>query len=125
MKSFKSFLIEIHSKDQSLMNQRYSWENVIYLRKEKFTSITFKAEVFQSVKTKDNYCNEENSLKITNCYDKFYMLKLNCSFPWLKNIPRAPHIIGSASWPKIKNLQYHLSGVVEDLLGIHFLPMGK
>ena len=23
------------------------------------------------------------------------------------------------------NFQYHLSGVVEDLLGIHFLPMGK
>ena len=35
------------------------------------------------------------------------------------------HIIGSASWPKIKNFQYHLSGVVEDLLGINFLPMGK
>ena len=26
---------------------------------------------------------------------------------------------------KKKNFQYHLSGVVEDLLGIHFLPMGK
>ena len=89
MKGFKSFLIEIHPKDQSLMNQRYSWENLIYLRKEKFTSITFKAEVFQSVKTKENFCNEENSLKITNCYDNFYMLKLNCSFPWLKNKPRA------------------------------------
>ena len=26
---------------------------------------------------------------------------------------------------KKKNFQYHLSGVVEDPLGIHFLPMGK
>ena len=35
------------------------------------------------------------------------------------------HIIGSASWPKKKNFEYHLSGVVEDLLEIHFLPMSK
>ena len=35
------------------------------------------------------------------------------------------HIIGSTSWPKKKNFQYHLSGVVVDLLEVQFLPLGK
>ena len=35
------------------------------------------------------------------------------------------HIIGSASWPKIKNFQYHLSVIVVYPLGIHFLPIDK
>ena len=26
---------------------------------------------------------------------------------------------------KKKNFRYHLSGIVVDLLGVHFLPMGK
>ena len=34
------------------------------------------------------------------------------------------HIIGSASWLKIMNFQYHLSVIVMDPLGIHFLPIG-
>ena len=35
------------------------------------------------------------------------------------------HIIGSTSWPKKKNFQYHLSGVVVDLLEVQFLPLVK
>ena len=35
------------------------------------------------------------------------------------------HIIWSASWLNEKNFRYRLSEVVVDLLGVHFLPMGK
>ena len=44
---------------------------------------------------------------------------------FIENATFMAHIIGSTSWPKKKNIQYHLSGIVVDLLGAHFLPMGK
>ena len=59
-----------------------------------------------------------------NLYNSWFLGRINFG-PYMNSFIDYTHIIGSASWPKIKNFQYHLSGVVEDLLGIHFLPMGK
>ena len=84
MTNFKSIIIEVHQKHNSLMNQKYTWEKMNYLREGKFSSITFKPTIKESISTHLNKCNEKNSLKLTKCFDEFYMRKLNCSFPWLK-----------------------------------------
>ena len=85
MTRLKSILIEVHPKHQSRMNQRYTWETLNYLRKDKFASITYKASIQKSLKTKNYNCHINKLVKTTSCYDKFYMLKLNCSFPWIQN----------------------------------------
>ena len=38
-----------------------------------------------SVNTNHHRCKESNDFKLTNCYNEFYMKKMNCSFPWLKS----------------------------------------
>ena len=81
----KTLLLEVHPRHQSLMNQDYTWENIYYFIPGKVVWRTFSPTIFKSVKTKHQDCNEVNSLKVTQCFDNFYMSKLNCSFPWLKS----------------------------------------
>ena len=80
-----TLLIEVHAKDQSLMNQDYSWENLYYIKNGKRVWRTFKPTIRKSVSTKKRHCDGKNTLKVTSCFDSFYMTKLNCSFPWISN----------------------------------------
>ena len=45
---------------------------------------TSQATIVKKVNTQKYTCDETNSMKVTNCYNEFYMKKLNCSFPWIK-----------------------------------------
>ena len=85
MSAPKTLLLEVHPRHQSLMNQDYTWENIYYFIQGKVVWRTFSPTIFKSVNTKHQACNEENSLKVTQCFDDFYMSKINCSFPWLES----------------------------------------
>ena len=78
--------IEVHPKNQSLVNLDWSWKNVELVRRGQSIKIIFQAKINTKVNTRKHICNKNNNLKLTNCYDNFYMTKLNCSFPWQKNI---------------------------------------
>ena len=41
------------------------------------------AKIERHVRTKEYPCKEENNVDMTSCYNNFYMMKLNCSFPWI------------------------------------------
>ena len=85
MTYLNSLIIEINPKNQSLMNQLFSWEYLTFLKPGTASDHYFAATINKFVRTHKYQCNEEiNSVKLTSCYDEFYMMKLNCSFPWIK-----------------------------------------
>ena len=85
MTEFWSLIIETHSKDQSVMNQIFSWQNVNTIKPGMSSSRYWNAVIRKKTKTHKYACRENNSMKVTECYNEFYMRKLGCSFPWLKN----------------------------------------
>ena len=85
MTFLSELFIEIHSKDQSLMNQKWSFENMVSIREYKWHYNNRKAMIYKAVKTKNHDCNVKNSLKTTQCYNNFYMMKLKCYLPWLES----------------------------------------
>ena len=56
----------------------------------------------KKINTRKFPCDETNSMKTTECYNDFYMKKLNCSFPWMKDENKSYEKCGSNH--KIKNL---------------------
>ena len=85
MTDLYSLLIETHSKDQSVMNQIFSWQNVNTIKPGMTSSRYWNAVIRKKTKTHKYACHENNSMKVTECYDEFYMRKLGCSFPWFTN----------------------------------------
>ena len=62
----------------------------------------FQAMIMKRVNTKKHQCVEDNSFKLENCYDDFYMTKIGCAFPWLKSYDGSLRKCGSND--KIKDL---------------------
>ena len=85
MTELRSLIIETHSKGQSLMNQIFSWESVNMIKPGISSTRYWSAVMNEKTKTHKYDCHEDNSLKLTECYDEFYMRKLGCSFPWFNN----------------------------------------
>ena len=85
MTELRSLIIETHSKGQSLMNQIFSWESVNMIKPGVSSTRYWNAVIKQKTKTHNYDCHENNSMKLTKCYDEFYMRKLGCSFPWFTN----------------------------------------
>ena len=79
-----SFLIEVHPRNQSRMNNVWSFTSMNHVVRKEIIWYYYGATTVKKLKTKKYDCIEENSMKITNCYDEFYMKNMNCSFPWLK-----------------------------------------
>ena len=67
------------------MNTLLRWGNCNKIRPGNTIQKFFKPKLTKSVNVKSRECRTENDLKMTYCYDNYYMKKLNCSFPWLKN----------------------------------------
>ena len=44
-----------------------------------------KPETTKAITTKRHTCNKENTSRVTDCYNEYYMKKLNCSLPWIQN----------------------------------------
>ena len=55
----------------------------------------------KKINTKKYPCDQDNSVKLTKCFNEFYMKKLNCSFPWSTN--DHPNLT-TCSEERIKNL---------------------
>ena len=79
-----SFLIEVHPRNQSRMNNVWSFTSMNHVVRKEIIWYYYGATSVKKLKTQRYDCIEENSMKITNCYDEFYMQSMNCSFPWLK-----------------------------------------
>ena len=78
-------MVERHSRNQSYMNQRWTWHSVDYIKPEKWIEHYLEATITKKINTKHYECNESNDIQMTSCLDEFYMSKMNCSFPWLKS----------------------------------------
>ena len=81
----EAILIEIHSRGQSFMNQKWKWHFIEFAKPNTWIDYYLEESVMKKIKTKHYNCNESNNIQMTNCLNEFYMSKLNCSFPWLKS----------------------------------------
>ena len=118
MSAPKALLLEVHPRHQSLMNQDYTWENIYYFISGKEVWHTFSPTIFNLVKTKHQPCNEENSLKVTQCFDDFYMSKINCSFPWLES-DKGSGLPKCGSKHKVYDLIHLIKGMADPDNEIH------
>ena len=102
-------VVELHSKDQSRMNQGYSYHDLYRIkdgtREEYFLEPTLK----RKIKTKNYNCDEENYVEQTKCLNHFYMSKLNCTFPWLESTKQSEENCGSKHFIK------DLADLIEDV----------
>ena len=94
------YLIDVHELFQTMMNQEYSYGMLRELQPRKFIQYHYKPVINAKVKTKNHQCNEKNSNKLNLCFDKFYMAKLNCSFPWLMHYNGTLEKCGSKQYIK-------------------------
>ena len=90
VKKFHTLFVELHSKDHSKMNQRWSYHD-LYRCKEGSHDVYYVEPFLKTkIKTKHYNCYEENIMEQTKCLDDFYMSKLNCTFPWIKATSKTP-----------------------------------
>ena len=75
--------VELHSKDQSKMNQGWSYHDFYRLKSWKTEKYFLKPSIKRNIKTKNYNCYEKSDMEQTNCLNNFYMSKMNCTFPWL------------------------------------------
>ena len=85
MSELTSILVEIHPRNESRMNQIFSWKNTNLIKPKILANLYFAPTITKSLKTNNYNCNYYNTLSLTNCYDSYYMHKLKCSFPWLES----------------------------------------
>ena len=78
--------LELHSQDQSRMNQGYSLHNLYLIKDGASVDYYLEPTLTRKIKTKHYNCYEESYMEQTNCLNHFYMSKLNCTFPWLSLI---------------------------------------
>ena len=76
---------ELHTKDQSKMNQVWSLHDFYWFKEGIAVDYFVKQSIRIKIKAKKFYCIESNDMKGTKCLDDFYMNKLNCTFPWIKS----------------------------------------
>ena len=103
--------VELHAKDQSMMNQGWSYHDVYWFRD--VLSVTYFVEHFikTKIKTKNYICHENNDMKQKKCLDNFYMSKLNCTFPWINSKDESRQKCGSQHY--IKDLVDLIDDVVK------------
>ena len=108
----EAILIEIHSRGQSFMNQKWKWHFIEFAKPKTWIDYYLEESVMKKIKTKHYNCNESNNIQMTNCLNEFYMSKLNCSFPWLKNNFQNFEKCGNNHY--IRDLKVLIDGVVND-----------
>ena len=88
----KTIFMEIHQKNLGRHNLAISWEQTYRITNEMIHDFTFKGSILNTVRTRRHPCDEKNQVKRSICLNNFYMSKLNCSFPWIKegmkNLPK-------------------------------------
>ena len=103
--------VELHSKDQSKMNQGWSYHDLYSLKIRKNEWRYLEPSINRNIKTKNYNCYENNDMKQTNCLNNFYMSKMNCSFPWLVPTLESKQKCGAKNF--IKDLEYLIDDVAK------------
>ena len=86
IEKFHYLAFEIQEKGQSLMNSMRRFENVRYIDNgTNFVYAGVKLEMVKKLSTHNHKCNEDRNAKLHQCAEKYYMKKMNCSFPWVLN----------------------------------------
>ena len=80
----ESIQVELQSKDQSRMNQRYSFHDLYPVINGTRKRYYLEPLLNKKINTRHYKCDEENNHEQTKCLNYFYMSKLNCTFPWLE-----------------------------------------
>ena len=94
--------VELHSKDQSRMNQQYSGHDIYGIKVGTREEYHVEPTLQRNIKTKNYNCYEERYMEQTKCLNHFYMSKLNCIFPWLESTKQTQEKCGTNHF--IKNL---------------------
>ena len=92
--------VELHSKDQSRMNQRISDHDIYRIKDGTWEEYSVGPNLQRKIKTKNYNCNEEQYVKQTTCLNHYYMSKLNCTFPWLNSTKQFQEKCGSYNFIK-------------------------
>ena len=86
MTESKLFFVELHPRDQSVLNHHFTFDKIkSWMVENMYYNTYFTPTMIKRLKKRRHDCDEENSMKRNQCFDSFYMSKMNCSFPWLKN----------------------------------------
>ena len=80
-----TIFLEVHTKNQSKMNYRWSSHDLLHFKDNKWDDYYLETTIKRKIKTKNYECYESNDMEQTKCLDDFYMSKLNCSFPWIES----------------------------------------
>ena len=91
--------VELHSKDQSKMNQHYSFHDFHSFKKDATTQVFVEPILKRKIKTKNYNCYED-TIEQTKCLTDFYMAKLNCTFPWLESTKQSLEKCGAKHFIK-------------------------
>ena len=99
-KEVLQIFVELHSKDQSRMNQRISDHDIYRIKDGTREEYSVGPNLLRKIKTKNYNCNEEQYVKQTTCLNHYYMSKLNCTFPWLNSTKQFQEKCGSNNFIK-------------------------
>ena len=91
--------VELHSKDQSMMNQGWSLHDLYRIIAGTWEQYFVEPTLKRKINTKNFNCYEERDVEQTKCLNHFYMSKLNCTFPWLESTKRSKENCGSKHLP--------------------------
>ena len=84
---FSLFVLEMSERHQIQINHQISWVDMFHIAPGSFQYHLLKPEITKSIPTKRNKCNKENSLRVFDCYNDYYMIELgrfqNSSVPVL------------------------------------------
>ena len=103
--------VELHSKDQSKMNQGWSYHDFYRFKIRKKESYYLEPSIKRNIKTKNYNCYEKSDMEQTNCLNNFYMSKMNCSFPWLVQTYESKEKCGAKNF--IKDLVYLIDDIAK------------
>ena len=84
MTGLKYIVVQIHTKDQSVLNLALLWENTGLIEPGIFSAQYYQGRIESRLNTKRNKC-AKHQVKHSVCVDEFLMEKMNCSFPWIKS----------------------------------------
>ena len=104
VEKMENIFVELHAKDQSKMNQGWSYHDLYRLKIGKHESYYLEPTIKRKIKTKNYNCYENNVMKQTNCLNNYYMAKLNCTFPWLVPTIESKEKCGAKNF--IKDLEF-------------------
>ena len=109
--------VELHSKDQSRMNEGYPFNDLYLVTEDTAEEYYMEPTIKRKIQTRNYNCyDEERYMEQTKCLNHYYMSKLNCTFPWLESIKEAQEKCGPKHFIKdlielIENVskgKYHL-----------------